>query len=293
MPGARPIAGLSALLDRHDAFIFDLWGVLHDGAHCMPGVLPALQQLRAAGKKIGIMSNSPRPAEAAAANIGRYGLRPDTYDLLLTSGQLTFEALRDRPDAWLRALGHDCLHIGPGHEFAFYAPLGLRKSDDPAAASFIFVTGVGGENAALEDFQPLLNECLHRRLPLLCANPDRAVLKEGRRRLAPGSIAQHYAAMGGDVRAGYGKPHPEIFTRMLRQLAVPATRALMIGDNLDTDIAGAHGVDMPSLWIYGGVHRPELTPEPDFNAVLAPGLLHDFLAHRAARPDYMLPQVVF
>ena len=289
--------GLEALLDRHDAFVFDLWGVLHDGKQCFPGVTAMLRKIRLAGKKVGILSNSPRPLAAAAENIRKYNLVPEFYDALLTSGQLVFEALRTRPDPWLQKLGTDCIHIGPDHEFAAFTHLGLTREGDLDNATFIFATGISDPLASRDDFRPILDYGLERKLPLLCANPDRYVMRGGQRGISIGALAAQYAELGGDVRDSYGKPHPEIFRRMLQQLGAPAERTLMIGDNLDTDIAGARALHMPTLWIYGGVHLPELGPEAarDLAAsgTLPTAELSEFLDRRNSAVDYALPRVTF
>ena len=42
--------GMAAVADRYDAFILDVWGVLHDGVTLYPGVVDTLERLTAAGK---------------------------------------------------------------------------------------------------------------------------------------------------------------------------------------------------------------------------------------------------
>ena len=288
--------GLAALFDQYDAFVFDLWGVLHDGKQCYPGILPMLRKVRAAGKKVGILSNSPRPLAAAAENIRKFNLVPEYYDALLTSGQLVFEALRERSDPWLQKLGKDCIHIGPDHEFASFAPLGLTKEGEVEDATFLFVTGVDDALATRDDFQPILDYGLTRKLPMLCANPDRNVMVGDQRSISAGALAAHYASLGGDVRDTYGKPHPEIFRRMLQQLGSPPQRTLMIGDNLLTDIAGARALQIPTLWIYGGVHLSDLGPEAANDLAMAGTIaaeeLTAYLQQQNSGTDYVLPRVI-
>lgn len=48
---------------------------------------------------------------------------------------------------------------------------------------------------------------------------------------------------------GVDKPDPAIFAHVLSQLAIPASDAVMIGDNPDADIRGAHAVGMRAIWI--------------------------------------------
>ena len=60
------LSGIAPLAEHYDGFILDLWGVLHDGRHPMPGALDALAHLREAGKRMVILSNAPRRAGACA-----------------------------------------------------------------------------------------------------------------------------------------------------------------------------------------------------------------------------------
>ncbi|GIP64099.1 putative uncharacterized hydrolase YsaA [Virgibacillus pantothenticus] len=48
---------------------------------------------------------------------------------------------------------------------------------------------------------------------------------------------------------GRGKPDPTIFQYMLAKLGVDKTEAVMVGDNLNTDILGASHIEMASIWI--------------------------------------------
>ncbi len=46
------INGLSSLIDRYDAIISDVWGVLHNGVVATPGAGEALRTARQAGKRL-------------------------------------------------------------------------------------------------------------------------------------------------------------------------------------------------------------------------------------------------
>lgn len=51
---------------------------------------------------------------------------------------------------------------------------------------------------------------------------------------------------------GYLKPHPSIFQAALQLLAVPADEAIMVGDSLGQDIAGARRVGMRAVLVRRG-----------------------------------------
>jgi ribonucleotide monophosphatase NagD (HAD superfamily) len=54
------ISSIKELCDSYDYFIFDVWGVLHDGQTAYPGAIEAISFLRSKGKKICFLSNAPR-----------------------------------------------------------------------------------------------------------------------------------------------------------------------------------------------------------------------------------------
>ncbi|MGH7209952.1 MAG: hypothetical protein ACREF1_00620, partial [Acetobacteraceae bacterium] len=61
-----PPARLSELARRFDVFLVDQFGVLTDGVRLYPGALGALRALRAAGRRIALLSNSGRRARLNA-----------------------------------------------------------------------------------------------------------------------------------------------------------------------------------------------------------------------------------
>ena len=61
------------------------------------------------------------------------------------------------------------------------------------------------------------------------------------------------------------KPSRQIFDVTLSQLGVPPSRALHVGDNLHTDVAGAAAAGMSTVWVRGGIESPVNTShEPDY-----------------------------
>ncbi|CAI6081305.1 HAD family hydrolase [Cohnella sp. JJ-181] len=61
---------------------------------------------------------------------------------------------------------------------------------------------------------------------------------------------------------GEGKPSPRLFAHALERLGLEADACVMVGDKLTTDIKGANGVGMISIWInrHGAVRGDEIVP---------------------------------
>src|SRR3954471_7675215 len=87
------IDGVAAIADRFDHVLLDQWGVLHDGQRIFPGVRNAIARLKAAGKRVLVLSNSGKRAAENATRLARFGLPVDAYDGLVTSGEATWRAL--------------------------------------------------------------------------------------------------------------------------------------------------------------------------------------------------------
>jgi len=278
--------GLSALAEDYDAFIVDLWGVLHDGVRAFPAAVDCLETLRARGKRIVILSNAPRRAAVVAARNAELGIAIRLCDAVVSSGEDTWQHLYSRPDDWYRALGRRCFHLGPKRDF------GMREGLDydfveVGAADFVLNTGALGPEDAAGDYDPLLGVLAERGLKMVCANPDLEVVRGGRREICAGAIAARYEALGGTVRY-HGKPHREIYDACFAVVPqVPRRRIAAIGDSLRTDIAGANAARIDGIFVTGGLQGERLGVDAGGNA--EPARLRALCAAEGHWPSAALP----
>ena len=248
------LSGIAALADRYDGFILDLWGVLHDGQHPLPGAVDALERLHAAGKHIVILSNAPRRAAAVVRRIAEIGIRPGLYDALLSSGEATWH--------WLagdgRRLGKRLYPIMAARDDNMLEGLPVEVVRRVEAADFILNTGVESAADRVEDFEAALVAGVGRGLPMVCANPDLVVIHGGKTEICAGAVALRYEELGGKVHY-FGKPHRPIYDSCFELLATADRRRILgVGDSLRTDIAGAEGAGIDSLLVLNGIHQEEL-----------------------------------
>jgi HAD superfamily hydrolase (TIGR01459 family) len=247
------LEGIAPLAQHYDGFILDLWGVLHDGRHPMPGAVEALERLREAGKRIVILSNAPRRADSVVLRITEIGIEPTLYDGLFSSGEAAWQ--------WLKAGGPGGRQFFPimaERDHGMREGLSFAAAQRIEDADFILSTGVEGAKDSVADFEPLLRAGIKRDLLMVCANPDLMVIQAGRPEICAGAIALRYEELGGRVRY-FGKPHEAIYRDCLACLGIAdRVRILAVGDSLRTDIAGANGVGIPSLLVLEGIHQEEL-----------------------------------
>jgi len=252
------LAGMRALAAEFDGYIVDLWGVLHDGMRAFPHALDCLARLRAGGRRILILSNAPRRASEVAARCAEMGLTPDTYDSLMSSGEDAWRHLDERPDAWYRALGRRCYHLGPERDFGMREGLDYRFVDELSEADFILNTGTLGHADTRETYRPFLEAALALALPMVCANPDYVVIRGGVMEICAGTIALAYEEMGGTVRY-HGKPDPGIYRTCLGLFdGIAPERILAVGDSIRTDVVGAQAMGMAAVFVVSGIHKETL-----------------------------------
>jgi ribonucleotide monophosphatase NagD (HAD superfamily) len=105
MPLPRLISGLSEIASGHDALICDVWGVVHDGTRHHPAAAEALYRFKEKHGPVVLLTNAPRVPAEVAAQCASYGLPPDCYDAIVSSGGATRDELTRRS-----ATGTLCLY---------------------------------------------------------------------------------------------------------------------------------------------------------------------------------------
>lgn len=282
---APVIASLAEISDRYDGYLIDQWGVLHNGIDIYPEALAALAALKAAGKKIVILSNSGRPGALNSRSMEKMGISPDLYDRVLTAGDDAFDALSGERDEAYRALGQKVLVLAREGDEPRVDALGFTRVGSVAEADFIFVLSMEEQPEIPPEWLLVLDEARARDLPLICANPDHLrVQGEGEVLVGPGAVALRYEEMGGTSHF-HGKPYPRIYQTAMRHLDVPPPRVLAIGDSLMHDVKGARGAGIDSLFIINGVHREAI------DLADPASLAAEIEAHAPNRPQWIIERL--
>ena len=265
------ITSLSEISDRYEALFVDLWGCVHDGIRAIPSAVEALQAYRAQGGCVILVTNAPRARAEVAKQLDRFGVATDAWDDIATSGDSARAAM------FRGAVGSKVWFMGQDFDETFFEPLALI--DDPVQiekvpleeAEGIICCGPFDPHADPDVNRPQFLLAKQKGLKLLCANPDIVVDRGERREWCAGALAHLYTEMGGESLY-FGKPHPPIYDLARRRLAdhrkdVQDAGILAIGDGAHTDIDGAMGEDIDSLFITGGLARAETKtsqqPEPE------------------------------
>lgn len=259
----RLISGLSEIAATHDALICDVWGVVHDGARHHPAAADALYRFKEKHGPVVLLTNAPRVPAEVAAQCASYGLPPDCYDAIVSSGG----AARDHLAARARDQSLPLYYIGPDRDLPMIAGLDIRRTAI-VEAEVALAIGLRDDMTETPDMYADELEAMRRRgLVMICANPDLVVHRGDRLVYCAGALAKAYEALGGEV-IYYGKPHRTIYDSALAAAAQAAKaanrespkRPLAVGDGLLTDIRGANGAGLEALFIADGVHGEETRP---------------------------------
>lgn len=277
------IAGLREIADRFDHVLLDQWGTVHEGKAVFPEARDCIRALRAAGKKVIILSNSGRRSDDNAERLSDLGLPPEEHDGVLTSGEVTWHGLHDRTAPPFDQLGRHALLIARGNALSMIEGLDFVAVTNPARADFIWLAGLDDLATNPEDWREEMTAHAARGLPMLCANPDITMFTSKGLLPAPGALARHYAELGGTVHY-VGKPHATIFAAALRQLGDPKpARVLMVGDSLDHDVEGGRRAGMLTGFITAGVHAKALERSS----------IQDLAGDPMRVPDWAMPRLTW
>lgn len=286
---ARFVAGLATLVDRYDAFILDQWGVLHDGLRPYPGVIETLRALRRRGQPVVLLSNSGRRAALSRERLVQIGFDPTLLSGVVTSGETAWQGFRARDTAPFDRLGRRCLLLTREGDRTVAQGVDLELVDTPEDADFLFLAGVEPPPMTAEDYEPILERCLARGLPMLCTNPDLIAVTGDALTLAPGTLGQRYASAGGTVHY-VGKPYPAVYAACRALLRdIRPGRILAVGDSLAHDVRGANGAGFAAAFVTDGIHRDAFPP--DLDEVARAATLEQLERKHGARADWVLPRL--
>ncbi|WP_417728030.1 TIGR01459 family HAD-type hydrolase [Roseovarius sp.] len=284
----RIITTLKDIAANYDALFVDLWGCVHDGVRALPDAVAALQAYRAGGGIVVLVTNSPRARAGVEKQLDSFGVPRDAWDTIATSGDSARAAM------FQGAVGEKVWFVGQPVDERFFDPLHLIENPAPITcvpledAEGIICVGPFDPLRDPAEMRPQFLYAKQKGLKLLCANPDIVVDRGEVREWCAGALARLYTEMGGESLY-FGKPHPPIYDLARRRLLslgrdVENARILAIGDGVHTDVAGATGEDIDSLFISGGLAASETktSHQPDETA------LRHYLDKEKSEPTYAI-----
>ena len=258
MTAALPplIPHFSEIAPGYDVLLCDVWGVVHNGVTAFPPACDALMRARARGAAVIFITNSPRPSGQVGRQLERLHVSRETYDAMVSSGDVTRAVIQERR-------GQSLCHIGPERDNSIFTGLNVHFAPLDSC-DYVVCSGLDDDDVDTpEDYRGRLDIMLKRGLFMVCGNPDVVVERGDRLVYCAGSVADLYAAMGGEVLYA-GKPYRPIYDMALAKAESASgktpvlKRVLAIGDSMRTDLKGAHAFGVDFLFVTSGIHAEEL-----------------------------------
>ena len=265
---AIPEVAINHLIERYDALLFDAYGVLVSVAGAMPGAPDLIDMLNASGKAYCVVTNdASKLPESAAARYGRFGIAVQPARIV-TSGGLVEGYFREHGLSGAR-----CAVLGTVDSLR-YVELAGGKIVTPQDDFDVLVVGDETGYPFLEHVDHALTTVFRRIdagavVHLVLPNPDliypRSETSFG---IAAGSIAlmfeaalqRRYPDRPALAFARLGKPASHLYEEALRRCGT--RNAVMIGDQLETDIRGANACGIDSALVTTGVSAAALAGIP-------------------------------
>ncbi|HEU4337553.1 MAG TPA: HAD-IIA family hydrolase [Nocardioides sp.] len=231
------------LVEAHDLVMFDLDGVVYVGGAALDGVAEAIDRVRRSGRHVAfVTNNASRTPDQVAAKLTKVGVSAEAGDVV-TSAQAAARLLVEEhgEGAKVLMLGGEGLRVA-------LLEAGLEPVEDPAGAVAV-ATGYGPD-VRWRDIMRVAT-LVRDGLPYVASNADLTIPTPYG--LAPGHgvLVRTITGFAGAEATVAGKPEKPLMEETV--LRVGGDRPLMVGDRLDTDIEGAHAIDVPSLLVLTGV----------------------------------------
>ncbi|GAB3216850.1 HAD-IIA family hydrolase [Mycolicibacterium hippocampi] len=233
---------MSTLAQQHDCLLLDLDGTVFRGHQPTPGAVETLAVVES--RILYVTNNASRGAAQVAEHLRELGFTAEPDDVV-TSAQSAARMLADQLPG-----GAKVLIVGTEALAAEVTDVGLAPvrqwSDDPVAV----VQGHSPETAWADLAEAGL--AIRSGALWIAANVDKTLPSE--RGLLPGNgsmVAALRTATDREPQVA-GKPAPALMADALSRGDFDTP--LVIGDRLDTDIAGAIAAKLPSLMVMCGVN---------------------------------------
>ena len=237
---------LSPLVARYDHVLLDLDGCVYVGEDATPGAVEALAALRAAGKGVAFVTNDGRRSgEEYVRKLWGLGFKASLEEVVTVGGAV--QHVLAETERWRSAY---VVGAAVMHRHVEEAGLKIVNGRDVPVPDVVVV-------AAHDDFTygELRGavQAVVAGAALVCAGRDPVFPMPDGLWPGTGAVVAAVEAATGAVAENLGKPAAQPFLTALERLgAGPASRTLVVGDRLDSDLAGAAAAGLDGAIVLTG-----------------------------------------
>jgi HAD superfamily hydrolase (TIGR01458 family) len=234
------------------AVLLDIDGVLVVSWEPLDGAADAVAALRAAGYFVRFLTNTTSRTRASIANALRSaGIAVDDDEIATATSATAAHLAREHPGR--RVL---LLDDGPTDDLGDIDLVGLDDAPE------VVVLGGAGPSFSWEALSRLA-ALVADGVPFVAMHGSAVWQTTDGLRLDTGAFAAAVEAATGVSPAVVGKPAPVMFTDTLADLGCEAGGAVMVGDDVRSDVLGAQATGLTGVLVRTGKYRPELLRSAD------------------------------
>lgn len=237
-------------------YLFDLDGCIWFGDELAPGAAELVADLRAAGVRLGFLTNtSSTDAAGVAEKLTGLGIPAEPDDVVTPMSVLMHQdVFRGSPRVLV--VGTDTI----GELIAANGPEIVVRAEDAD------VVVVGKDEQLTYDTLAEATQALCLGAHLVALNLDPSVPAAGGRTIpGVGAIVAALSTASGAVPLLVGKPSVTFFEHALQHFGMDPKSTVMVGDRADVDIRGARRLDLATVLIGSSSPEPEAQDVPDLH----------------------------
>lgn len=246
----KNIKSILDIINNYELFLFDQWGVVHDGENIFSDAENIFKILQEKQKKVFIISNSGKRSPDNINRMKKLGANHILNFPIITSGDVCYDLLINNKEPF-QNIGNKYFVIAT--DYPLLKNTNFKKTEDLNKSDFLLLSTTTGFTN-YEALEKIFEQAIRLNLPLVCSNPDILGVSGEKIHPSTGDLAIQYKKLGGKTHI-IGKPGIEIFNFAYNKTSVPKEKVLMIGDSLFNDIYGANQFKIDSLLVTSGIHR--------------------------------------
>ena len=246
----KSIESLHEIKKNYTVFLFDQWGVIHNGKNLYPNAEKIFKDLLEEDKLIYVISNSGKKSSDNIRRLQQMGAENILKTEIITSGDVCLHYLSENKNP-CKDLGLKFFPIGI--DYPLLNDTQFRKVHSLTDANFLLLSSTSGFYD-FENTYSLMKTAINLEIPLVCSNPDILGISGNDVHPSTGDLALYYKKNGGKTYF-FGKPGVEIYDFVHSKSLRHKNEMIMIGDSLFNDIAGANNFGIDSLLIRNGIHK--------------------------------------
>jgi HAD superfamily hydrolase (TIGR01450 family) len=226
------------IAERFDAFLFDLDGVVYLGDELLPGSEEALARLREAGKEVRFLTNDPRPTRAQVRRrLAGMGVEVGA-DEMITSGWATA--------GYLLQNGVESAYvIGSRGLASEISMVGVEVVDKGPCEAVV----VGSDEHVSYSHIRQASRYIFEGARFVATNADGSFPSPKGPLPGTGAIVEAVRVTTDEKPIVIGKPFPPMYDTALKGLSTARERTVMVGDTLESDIAGANSAGISGVLV--------------------------------------------